>query len=574
MSYDRGGESASFRDTLLESARPELYRRNAFRVLGLPVRTTEREVRKYFREMTLRREFGGTEATGAEGGGAAPLPLTPSPDAEAIAEAQARLARLDRRFIDEFFWFWSPAGAPGAGEALTALSKTDIEAASKILVQQTEQEDERGRAAHDMAVMFHTAALDIEWAANQDIPISDVMKCQRDNYWQNAIALWRLALVREHVWSLLAARVSEVDDPRVTPAMTQELRQTLPVFLLTINSRLAAQASLRGSKSEVLRHVELMRTFNFDEAHVAESRQLVVEPLRQRVYDMCQTLRRESASEPERIERAVQRLLKESRSLLIAVHDLLPERDSRGSDARDAVAASANDAAIVKYKLLSPGARREWELAQQFFKRLHVIAASTSIRNIIEKNIAWASSHLPQREAAAAPVTERAQSTGVPRSKPRPTCWFCERSEAQESFPEAVRLYKKDPTRNVYYYEDVWVPRCAGCYAIQSKARRMGNLGAAAGGSVGVAACAGLLAALWQQVVAFMGGSDAFWRAVLLLAAVITLIAALSGLGRQLVYRKIWPQLSGGSKSLEHRLNFPRVRKMAQEGWSHIKPNS
>lgn len=553
--YEQESETTSFRQLLLDVARPDLYRRNAFRVIRLPVRVSEREIRKYLRETELRRQFGG-DASAATGLSAAPspLPLTPEPNAELIAEAQARLARPERRFVDEFFWFWSDDA-----EALITLSGNDVDAASDLWIKQTESSANRWTSVHDIAVMFHAAALDLEWAAADGGTLTDERKQQRDKYWQNCIAVWRLALTREEVWQHLKARVAEIDDPRVTPEMADELRGLLPVVLLCINARLAAQASQRGDYAEAQRQTAIMRDFNFDEEMMEEARGLVVEPLRRRIYDLCQTLSREARDAPEHAEQPIQRSLKESRSLLVAINDLLPEQDARIGDARDAVASSANDAAVAKYQLLPPDATREWERAKQFFERLRVIAASGPLRNIIEQNIGWADAHLQAAQ-------------GGRRPEPQP-CWFCA-TGAENRYSEDIRLYKYEPARNHYWYEDVAVPRCDGCYTAHMRATRVSTWGGIAGASVGVSLWVGLLAYLWPSLDAYISRQNFFWSFIMLLAAVAISLGVLFTFGQNFVYKRAWPNISDGVRPLEHRMAFPQVAQRLREGWTTQKPSN
>jgi hypothetical protein len=569
--YQNGDESPSFREMLLDEALPELYRNNAFRVLGLPVRSSEREIRKYLREIELRREFGGGDlAVPGRGGNPAPLPLNPPPDAELVAEAQARIARPERRFVDEFFWFWSSDVEP-----LTALMKNDIEAATNFWIKQTESSESRWATVHDMAVMFHAAALDIEWAANHNIPVTEELAQQRDKYWKNSIAIWRLAISREEVWEHLAARVEEIDDPRVTPLMAKELRKALSVVLLSVSARLAARASQRGAKAEAQRHNVIMLDFNFDEESVDEARQIVVEPLRRRIYDLCQSLNTEARSAPECADQPIQRVLKQSRPLLIAINDLLPERDARIIDARDAVAVSASDAAVGRYELLPPNATREWELAKQFFERLRVIAASAPMRQLIDQNIAWAAGHLPHPGTAAsqAQQTENVRQEQSVQNNTRQTCWFCKRLE-DNRFPEVVRLYKRDVTQNQYYYDDIAVPRCSGCYAVHSRVSRISAWGGIAGVAAGLSVCVGLLANFWAEIGNLLAGTYVFHKTVLLLLAVGFLLLVLYSFGEQLVYKKVWPNMSDGKRPLEHRMSFPRIAELQGQGWSAQKPNN
>lgn len=568
--YDNGSESASFRNMLLDEAQPELYRRNAFRVLGLPGRATEREVRKYLRELKLRREFGiGESIASGSNHIPAPLPLSPPPDAELVAEAQSRLTRPERRLIDEFFWFWS-----SDVDTLTALKTNDIESASDFLGNQTWSSEVRWVAAHDMAIMFHATALDIEWAATHNIPVTHELKQRRDKCWQNCIAIWRMMLSREGAWEYLRTRIGEVDDPRVTLVMANDLHATLPTMLITINARLAAQASQRGETTEAQRHTAIMRDFNFDEESIEEARQIVVGPLRQRIYDLCQALDLEARSAPEGADQSVQRLLKQSRPILIAINDLLPERDPRISDARDVVTASANDAAVAKYSLLPSNAAREWVLAKEFFKRLRVIAASAPMREVMEQNIAWADRHISkQQTTTSAQQPQSGTRVENKQDAQRQTCWFCMRRE-EDGFPEVLRLYKRDATQNLYYYDDVLVPRCSGCYAIHQRARDLSIWGGIAGVAAGSSICTGLIITFWTEIGVLINSWSFLRNPLLLLFVAVIVLFALFGLGDAIVYRKVWPNISGGIRPVEQRMSYPRVMELQGEGWSPNKPNN
>src|SRR3712207_3919390 len=89
-------------EILLEAARPELYRTNAFRVSELPVDADGRQLAKRQQVIELASNTGMPVPPGP--GRALPLAATPDPDA--LRDAMQRLRDPERRLVDEFFWFW------------------------------------------------------------------------------------------------------------------------------------------------------------------------------------------------------------------------------------------------------------------------------------------------------------------------------------------------------------------------------------------------------------------------------------------------------------------------------------
>jgi len=105
--------TSQWNETLLKMARPDIYRVNAFRMLGLPVNASPKEVSSHIRKLDLTERYGDIEhhkssflAPGSAG------------DREARREAQQRLLDPELRFVDEFFWFWPLRDSSSEDEAI------------------------------------------------------------------------------------------------------------------------------------------------------------------------------------------------------------------------------------------------------------------------------------------------------------------------------------------------------------------------------------------------------------------------------------------------------------------------
>ena len=86
---------------LLEAATKNLYRKNAFRVLGLDADAGAREISKHGAKVKQMAELGMANAVHARA-----FPMSPPPSRDEIRDMLQRLQDPEKRMVDEFFWFW------------------------------------------------------------------------------------------------------------------------------------------------------------------------------------------------------------------------------------------------------------------------------------------------------------------------------------------------------------------------------------------------------------------------------------------------------------------------------------
>ncbi len=551
---DEETQVASIKATLLKMAQPDLYRLNDFRVMDLPTYATERDVQKRLRKMQLEQKFGGASNSVNRGAATSPLSLDPPPNAEMVAEAQAHLADAERRLVNELFWFWPGKGAQDTGvedevgrathtvEEATLPTGNGIEAAASFWTGHLEAGDEeQAIAAHNLAILFHAAALDIEWGAGREPLTSDERKQRLARYWSSAIEMWKRVFAGEYAWKYLVARVEELNDPRLKASSVRHLRQGLPVALLTINAVLAVRASQSGATAEAKRQAELMRAYGFTPDELAEARRRVLEPLRHRIHDLCTTVKKDAQKTPEQAIEVAERLLERARPLLMAVDDLLPAGDPQRPDMLDAVAHAATDAAIIKSRSLSHGVKRDWVSTQEFFERVSRYAATQPMRTRINQSLVWVRDNLRYSE--------------------HKSCWFCGEHEDDPASSLTITMYKMVAYKH-YNYTDVNVPRCYGCRQGHERMRTLTVLGAVAG----VAAVFIGWLALWLPYGPEAEDSGPYLAAVML-------VAAFAYLGGTLGHRLAVKKSSENMKPSAHKWSFPGVVELRSQGWTHIKPS-
>lgn len=362
---------------LLDAARPDIYRQNAFRVTGLSIDATERDISRQAEKLRMMEKFSG----GARQAGGF-LPLNHSPDQDAVRDALQRLRDPEQRLVDEFFWFWPhQLGQSKTDEALVALGQGNATEAAGIWTRQEASLSESNVSMHNLAVLSHVAALDLEHAA-LTAPLTEEQKKQRDTCWQETFKRWQVLLAHEAFWSRLTARIREMGDPRLTTGTARRMRNALPLSLLSINARLARNAAELGDMAEAGRHMQLMHDAGFDQKVADEALKQAAKPVRERIKTLCQTAQSEAGADPVHADKAAGRLLDQTSPLLAVLDCLLPLAHLMRDGAHDEVAQQ------VLSCLISYGKKTEnWKVTLKLLERALPIAATKSIAEEIRKNI-------------------------------------------------------------------------------------------------------------------------------------------------------------------------------------------
>ena len=320
-------EKAQIEKRLLAFARPELYRANAFRVLGLQRSATDKEISRRVQELELSSKFGGTITTDNDN-----LALEPRPSIDQIREASQRLKDPETRFLDEFFW---PRISKMLGQTL---SKGDNQAIRIWLDEDTrEAADGEGNALHNLAVLTHLRVLDLELLAASQ-PLGESLIRYRDGAWDNVYRYWRELLSREEFWRKQEQRIREVNDPRLPPTFSSELREFLPSLVLIINAQLAIRAADAGQGENVKRHADLIYTAEFDNEVIFNVLGQATVPARKRLTLLCERAGVQAETEPVKAKQAAVELLTTARPILSLLDDLFGVDDVVPADAFDLVA--------------------------------------------------------------------------------------------------------------------------------------------------------------------------------------------------------------------------------------------
>lgn len=514
--------SASGSEILLAAASANIYRINAFRISGLHIDATTREISNQVEKIDKLKKYGGKNSNNS-------FDLTSAAADDFLREAMQRLRDPERRIIDEFFWFWPhKLGQSKKDEALKALANNNLEKARDFWVVQEATSSEANVSMHNLAVLSHLRALDFEYKA-QSTKLSERDIKIRDYDWRETFKRWKILLEYEGFWSRFNARIRELDDPRLTTGTARRIRESLPLALLSINACLAVQAAETDNISEAKRHLQIINESGFDHAVISEALRRSVEPLRKRIKTLCKSA---SAGEikPENALDIAQQLVKQTAPLLSILGILLPTENPTREGAQDEVALTTLSN-IVSYA----NKTEKWQDSDELLHKAFGMAISQSAKTRIQKNI-------------------DIFKANVEYDLEYKTCFFCKANPSEDVANLKVSMHgniERYYNRITWNYVDVTVPRCAGCKKAHERLENYLTFGGVAGTLLGLGSCIAI-ASYNDEVL--IGG----------IVMGISIIFIGVGIGN-FIAKKNTP---AGIKPLSDKNNFSRIKELLKSGWS------
>ncbi|WP_018505989.1 hypothetical protein [Parafrankia discariae] len=437
-----------------------IYRQNAFRVTGLPLSATGRDIRRRADMLAV------IEKTGGQLPAPEVLPLRPAPSAGEVRAALDRLGDPRQRLVDEFFWFW-PAGSGAVPDpGITALAAGDAAAALRHWSAAAVPGDagvagdggdggpaasagpgtsgdpappgDPASAVHNLAVLEHLRALEVELGAAGDQPD-----------WASVYRRWGVVLHDDRVWDSLAARISRAADARLDVGRAARIRAALPAALLSIGAAVVVAAIGDGDDDRAERQLTALRAAQLgDGAREALGAALRAagEPWADQLGELGEEdVRLATDDRTAGLDHATH-LLDHSVEPLARLDRLLPAEDPTRVRTHDKVALDA-----LRCLLLFDQGRDRSEAAAardhlrmiEVLGRAERVAASEAVRGRLAEN----------REI-------------LDRASIRLTCWICHEQPADPG-AAITRWMHGDVVRAVrevrWNKVEVTVPRCRSC---------------------------------------------------------------------------------------------------------------
>ncbi len=362
---------------LLDAATPELFQTNAFRITGLPVDATAREIKKHADKLKMMEELGQGEAAHT-----AAFALNPPPSVDQIRNAIQKLTDPEQRVVDEFFWFWPERFGQGASDpSIRALANGDSNRALEIWVGKETDPTDGVVAMHNIALFWHLAAL--EWENySKGTELSDEQRREVEQYWRNAFKRWEHLAVDDLFWERVSARIKQLDDPRLTTGFVRRMRATLPQALDKINAQLAVRYLENGRMELARLHVQFMRETNQGLDNMEKTAELVLAPASIRLKEHIQRARQHADENPLGAPNAARELLEHAHRSLVAFDLFHGEGEHRQKDVFSDVAEAAMICAIAHQRKTSDS-----EIFVTLLEQALPFAMSTDVQQRIQKNL-------------------------------------------------------------------------------------------------------------------------------------------------------------------------------------------
>lgn len=284
-------ESASRCEALLVASHLGIYRENTFRITGLPVEATEREVKRQADKLKMLEDLG------REPESRHAYPLQPPPTADQIRAAIQRLRNPEQRLIDEFFWFWPERfGEGGSDPAMQSFLSGDAGTAMGIWQERAADTPNGAAARHNLAILYHLVALD--WT---EVDLCQPVDAEREekiqHYWKESFSWWEVVATDPEIWSKVKERIAALGDPRLKSGFARRMETALPEALDKINAEIALRFAEASRLDLAEMHIRFMNETHQGLDDVEKTSALVLNPTRRRIQQHISASRDQAKSD-------------------------------------------------------------------------------------------------------------------------------------------------------------------------------------------------------------------------------------------------------------------------------------
>lgn len=246
---------------LLGHVRASLYRTNPYRLTALPFEAGPEQ---------LAREMNRLLA-----GSAAPQPPIPHFTRSELEAAGARTLDSSTLLLDEFFWLWPRPSKDGRDKALEAYLRGAWLDAADLWRVECQQRTHSGLSLHNLAVLFHMTALDLEPLGEGGASAVRQTK-ERDVWWKESFRAWQSLREHEQFWKLYAGRLAGRLPGNSHVEFVESIRAGLLAAIASVNGKLAAE---RCSAEDAWdRQVTLLDATRYPPADLLPARRIAVAP--------------------------------------------------------------------------------------------------------------------------------------------------------------------------------------------------------------------------------------------------------------------------------------------------------
>ncbi len=364
-------------DKFIESSDLNLYRLNPFRVLGLPVFVTAREIARHTDKIKLKLNI--TDKTTFTGD---ILPIDPEPNVEIINSSVQYLNDPVSQIIFELFWFWPiemewSSSDPGIDE----LKKRNIKKCADIWSSGLNKKENYDISLHNLAVLYQLFALDFEWKyLNGNLTQKETEL--RDVYWNRSYKLWDSLTKQDLFWEKYLHRIIKLGDPRVKPSVVKKIRLEIPLVIMLINAKLAVAYAEKGNDFDVKRHLQIIRSSNFNNQIINRSLEISTRSLVKNLSLICEKAKEDIKNSHNEISTIINDLFDKGFSIL-SIIDTFFQNDATIRNSSHDLLASAGNLCVSYYA----NETKNYDESIELYKRLLSISIGLVLKDRIKENI-------------------------------------------------------------------------------------------------------------------------------------------------------------------------------------------
>lgn len=366
---------------LMEACTSSLYQNNAFRVTGLHIHASTRIIKRRLDELKMAAELNELEDEFSHA-----LALDPPPSVDQIQNAGRRLQDVQSRFIDEFFWFWPINWALADSDAaLLALANGDRSKAENIWHDQLSghHSDEACAAIHNLAVLFHILALDLEHLhLRSGPPMLPEQIAQMDSNWKTSFKYWERLVDHEPFWSLVSERVRAINDPGISTGFVHRFRKCFPVAFDNINASLASALAKQGKHSRAALHIKFMQETHQGLDDTDATLQQITRPLHTRIDHAVQQATGNLNDDPKSGAIRTDQLLRVTEEPLKALSTLLGADHPEVEETTDEVVEACCNC-VIAYG----NATKDWRTGVELLEKIFDLVVGSKLRTRIHENL-------------------------------------------------------------------------------------------------------------------------------------------------------------------------------------------
>lgn len=251
-------------DKIEKSIDKNIYRHNGFRLLNLPISTSNKNIRRRFGKIESFKKVSGNEDEVLENFKDDLLfPIIPSPSYKDYQDANNRLNKIKIRFIDEIFWFW-PSDLESLDKNIESLEGSEDYEAFEYLengeydkfIEYWQDLNDNNVKYHNLAIFYQIISLDL-YCANKN-------PRKRRIYSEKALKYWYCALNDSNFKGFVKYRVEKLDDPMLKESDVDNLFEELPKSLLSIYLELTKEFIDLNDFEEVQALIHIINDSNFE----------------------------------------------------------------------------------------------------------------------------------------------------------------------------------------------------------------------------------------------------------------------------------------------------------------------